>query len=1290
MRIASALRPVRRFFSGSVQRRALGMLGWTAVGLYFAFAALLLALRYAVLPNIDDYRGDIEAAAARALTRPVAIGAIDAGWSGLRPRLTIRGFEIRDAAGRPALGFDHVEAELSWASLWHFDLVLHRLEIVAPDLDIRRDVAGRLFVAGLELVADGGAGRFDDWLLAQERVVVRDAVVRWHDELRAAPVLALAHLNFDLQNSGNRHRFGFTAEPPRELAARLDLRGDFRGDDLDLLEAWKGEVYGELDYADLAVWRQWVDYPVDLPRGSGGLRLWLSFLRQQPVGVTADVRLADVDVRLAPELPLLELGHLEGRLSAKRLADGYEVRTRGLALATRDGIRVEPMDFQLRYQAAAANRPAAGELQTRGLDLGALAALSAHLPLAEAERRQLAAYAPRGRLHNFTLAWRGEAGALQGWRSQGEFAELGLSAHAGLPGFSGLSGQVDGDERGGRLTLDSHRAVLELPTIFDEPRLPLEALTAQADWKATADGIEVELAKAVFHNRDAAGEVAGRYRRGAAGGRGVIDLTGKLTRAAGGAVWRYMPLVVNQDVRDWLKVSIGGGHSDETTVRLKGDLDRFPFRDGNGIFQVKGGFAGATLRYAPGWPEIRDVAGELLFDGVRMLIAGTKGSIMGVGIGPVTAVIADLEAPEELLTVEGRAAGATADFLRFIEASPVGERIDHFTADMTAAGDGELQLRLDLPLRRLDDTVVAGRYRFVRNRLLPEPGMPPLTDVNGELRFTADRLDAQKIRAAMFGMPMTVDIATVGDGSVNVKAAGSASARGLRQQFGPLFDNLAGTATWNGTVRVRKKTAELRIESNLQGMASSLPEPFNKTTNQALPLLVERKQAPGGRDVTSVTLGEAVKATLVRRHDDGKAVVERGAIAVGAPLRLPERGVLLAVHARRLDLDLWRKLFAGGGNGATAAATDKAALPIGQIELRADETALFGRSIAGLRLNAHLAGSQWKAELKSREASGFLEWDGRGAGRLGGHLAQLTIPETPPGKAASAAAEPADELPAVDLIVDRFALPGKELGGLKLKAETARDGYWNANFELRNDDATLNGSGRWRAAAAAPDTRLEFKLAARSIERLLDRLGYPDAVRRGTANAEGALSWSGPPTAIDYPTLAGEVKFEAANGQFNKLEPGVGRLLGVLSLQSLPRRLTLDFRDVFSQGFAFDAIAGEAAIAGGVMETRNLKIAGPAAGVLMSGSVDLGRETQNLRVRVAPALGESIATGVLLANPATGAAAWVFNKLFGNPFDQAFAFEYAVTGSWADPKVEKIGGPAKDADKAPADEGRAR
>ena len=153
---------------------------------------------------------------------------------------------------------------------------------------------------------------------------------------------------------------------------------------------------------------------------------------------------------------------------------------------------------------------------------------------------------------------------------------------------------------------------------------------------------------------------------------------------------------------------------------------------------------------------------------------------------------------------------------------------------------------------------------------------------------------------------------------------------------------------------------------------------------------------------------------------------------------------------------------------------------------------------------------------------------------------------------------------------------------------------------------------------------------------------------------------------------AGNLKVDASKGQFKKLEPGVGRLLGVLSLQSLPRRITLDFRDIFSDGFAFDSITGSAQINRGLMKTEELNIRGPAARVLLAGQVNLIEETQDLTVRVQPAVGESIAVGAMIVNPVVGAVAWAAQKVLGDPLDRAFAFEYAVSGPWSDPKVERI------------------
>jgi uncharacterized protein YhdP len=218
----------------------------------------------------------------------------------------------------------------------------------------------------------------------------------------------------------------------------------------------------------------------------------------------------------------------------------------------------------------------------------------------------------------------------------------------------------------------------------------------------------------------------------------------------------------------------------------------------------------------------------------------------------------------------------------------------------------------------------------------------------------------------------------------------------------------------------------------------------------------------------------------------------------------------------------------------------------------------------------------------------------RGGGKLTGRIGQFAIPETAatPGLLQARTSEVIDRIPALDITVDQLSFKDRPLGTVRVAAEN-REGYWNARVDVKNDDGMLEANGRWRRNPTQADTRVEFKFDAKNLDKLLARIGYPDAVRRGSASLAGNLSWNGTPFTIDYPSLAGSLKLEAAGGQFVKLEPGVGRLLGILSLQSLPRRITLDFRDVFSEGFAFDAIGGQFAVARGVMDTRTCRSAAP-------------------------------------------------------------------------------------------------
>jgi uncharacterized protein YhdP len=515
--------------------------------------------------------------------------------------------------------------------------------------------------------------------------------------------------------------------------------------------------------------------------------------------------------------------------------------------------------------------------------------------------------------------------------------------------MAGVNGRVDGNEKGGTLMLDGQKTVFELPTIFADPKLELEAFAAEADWRLANDGLQVRLQKAAFHNRDAAGEASGTWRP-LEKGPGQIDLQARITRGSGDAVWRYMPLVVGKNVREWLRGAIIGGKASDATLKLRGDLWNFPFRDGkDGIFEVRGKFQDANLRYADAWPEIKQIDGELLFSGQRMLITGKRGSIFGVKLRDVKAEIADLEQHDELLTISGKAAGATADFLRFIEASPVAERIDRFTEDMRAEGNGELDLKLALPLRNMAQ--IENRRQLPLRRQSPDRRQRPATADRGARRPALFR---RPPRGARHSRQPAGHAAVGRHPHRRRRGAGQCQRRGqhcgLRRELPhPVFEHLTGTAKWTGTVRVRKKAAEVRLTSNLVGLASSLPEPFNKSATEAMNLTFERKPPPepppdpvpgrvrqrarhrhgkagtapvpaacpaSAQDMLDIAFGRSVRLQLVRRHEKDRAIVTRGLVAIGETgASLPERNLNVAINLPRIDTDFWRGLIDDKGNG---------------------------------------------------------------------------------------------------------------------------------------------------------------------------------------------------------------------------------------------------------------------------------------------------------------------------------------------------------------------------------------
>ncbi len=1264
---------------------------------YFAFALTIIVLRYWVLPDIESYRPDIEQAASFGLGRRVTISSVEADWRGLNPYLALHDVAVYDEDNRPALKLGLVESTLSWSSLWHFGLRQQSLVLWRPNVVVRRDHSGQIFIAGMPLAKSAsGDGKAADWLLSQEQIAVRDAGVTWIDEQRAAPELALEHVEFQLDNSGVRHRFALRAQPPRDHASLLDLRGDLYGDSATDFAAWRGQVFANLAYADLAAWRAWVDYPLDLSRGRGGLRLWAEFKGRELRALTADVGLADVVARLGAQQQLLELQRLQGRFQFSSADTGYTVSGAGATLRTSAGVAMDQADFAVRV--ANAKTGEGGEVRANNVDLRGLAQLTAFLPLEPALVDALNKYAPQGKVFGMGLSWTGPANKPQKYALQSRFSGLGIDAADGKPGFSGLTGSVKADASGGTLILSAQNASIDLPSVFEDPHLVFDTLAGNISWRVPDQGVELNIAGLAFANADAAGTASGGYHS-VAGGPGVIDLSARLTRATARQVPRYMPIRL-QRTRDWLSRALQAGVSQDVRLKLKGDLAHFPFpEDKDGIFQIVAQVSGGKLEYHEAWPAIDNISAELNFHGRRMDINASEGTILGTRLGRTRVDIPDLliKEKEKSLEIAGSAEGPTAEFLRFIEVSPVAGFTDDFTHEMRAIGNGKLTLKMTLPIP-VSKPKIAGSFQFIANQLMAEPSLPPFNQLNGRLDFTESAVNARNITANFLGGPTSINASTRGEAGANtitVLAQGTANMQNLERALDyPWLKKISGNSLWRALITVRKHVVDVGFDTTLAGVGSDLPEPLKKSAGDAMPLKVERHIIPleprdgvaQRQETWLLSLGKLISARWVAQNGVIQGVstgseIQRASFALNETAQLPARGIVVSGNLPVLDVDQWRDLLpAGGGAGREVSVN----LKLGALDA-------LGRRFNDVDFHTGFAEGTWRSNIKAREMEGDIDWQPKGQGKVMARLKQFTLPEASPhareaAKQTQTAPDDARRaLPELDLAADNFVVHERSLGSLKLVAtNVGRD--WNIDqLELGSPDGSLNASGVWQNYSRQPHTNLTIHLTASDVGKLLARLGYPGTMRRGEATLDGKLSWNGSPQSFDYPSLSGSFKLDAKKGQFSKIEPGIGKLLGILSLQSLSRRLSLDFDDVFREGFAFDEAAGNVDIARGVMSTKDLTIDGPSAKVQISGGTNLVSETQDLRVKVVPVIGDTASIVATIFNPVIGITSLVFNKLFNNLVGRALAFEYRVTGTWSEPKVEKLSGaqnPRSDAQAA--------
>lgn len=1264
---------------------------WLISILILVVLGIVLTVQLFLFPNVDLYKDKIAAFASQTSNQKVIIGHIKADWQGINPHLSLANIDIFDAENRPALQLTNIDVLISWFSLGKLEPHLAELKIHAPELTIRRIASGEIFVAGTSM---SGTSKPDlpNWLLRQTKLSVLDAKVIWLDEMRNAPSLSLDHLNLEVssppwRNLINNHQFKLNAQPSIGTINPISFSGSVYGNDISQLNQWHGNITVKLKNAELSAFKPWFDYPINLQSGTGSSEISVNFAKRALQSVESDIALDNIQLQLKVGTDPILLKRLSGTFGWKNTDSSQIFSADHLTLTTNTGL-----DLQQVQASYTKNRNADQSLNLKlpKLKLSTTKPYWSLLPVSADLLAILTNLSPTGELNNLTLAWQGNQTTTKSYLLESKFNGLGINAYEKIPGFINVTGEIKANQNSGTLTLYTQNAILDFKNTLRWP-VPADKLNGEITWNTRDQITDIDINQLNISNPHLSGTIKAKYVMDGIKG-GQVDLKGYFSKGDAKFAKLYYPIMLGETTLHWLDTSILAGRAENIDVTVKGRLADFPFVDHKnnldpklGLFKVKAKLTDSLLEYGTGWPTIDGLGLDLLFEGKRMELNSFAGHILGNQLIKSKTTITQLDADNPILNIVSELKGPIDEGVKFVNQSPVVDVTQGFTKDLKTSGQGKLNLSLKIPMQNLEAAQYKGLYQIVNGSLANE-NIPTLSQVSGLLEFTESSLTAKNIKANAFGAPLTLSLSSGKDKVIRINAQGKLNDEAIKKNLGKGSDFISGSTNWTGKILIQKPRVTIDIQTDLYGITSTLPAPMYKAANDRLNLHVIKVQEANAETI-NINVKNKLTANIIRSLNDGQLQVESAAVHFSpilqklnptdliTPITLPNaKGIQLTGELDYLDVDAWRHALTDFQSNNQ----QSGALGLNKIELKISKLDIFNRRINQLIFSNKPSNDNVKFNLQSREISGDLQWINQNNGKLIARLTKLMIPDLAPNRPGPSRENASKDFiklkqdyPALDITAEHFEFNQKDIGALEVLAYPKRDDWVLQKLKFSTAEGSISAEGQWNNWTTNPKTNLNIIWDIKDLGDTLKRFGYADTIKAGVGELTGQLSWPGSPRDFDTTRLNGNLQFEVRKGQILKVQPGVGRLLGLLSLQSLPRRLTLDFRDLFSNGFAFDKITAAVKIDKGIMRSDNFLMTGPAADVKIKGETNLEKETQHLFVRVLPNISDSLSLAALAGGPLAGAVAFLAQKVLKDPLNKIVSSEYEIIGTWDNPQELK-------------------
>lgn len=1263
----------------------IGRIAFRVGGVLIVIVAVTLSAARVLLPQAKNHKEFWEVELTTWIGKPVRIENISARMVGMSPVLVVNGAQILSSdEQRVLLNARQIRLALDTQKLIGRGKLQPRwLSVVGARLKARRKVNGALTLVGLK-----SSNEFPHWLFEKGPFELVDSTIEWQDRRRQIRDLKLTGVDIRIVNQGIWHSLSVSLALPDGLGGDVDIVARYRGDTAEA-DCCTGRFHANLVNIDFG--KLVVRPPVgDFKPGSGSegrFRVWGEIADSRLKNLSGWFKFANLSIYRgtsdkSKSLPSAPFKNLDGWFDWHSLNKGWSLGLRDFSL-TLDNKPWPRSDLDIVVETGeAADRftlkSAASFLRIEDIRRFALESI----PLKTKLRSALAHLKPSGEVHDLEVTY---ATADQGANTVsacGKFNHLNFNAWGKLPGINNLGGRFCGDSDGGELEMLSKTGQFVAPGLFRRA-LPIRSINGKMRWMQSRRAWHFVSQRLVLNTPDinTHSRIHVTVPKGAKAP--FIDLQTGFSDGIAAHAGTYLPTkIMRESVVEWLDAAFISGRVGRGGVLVFGPLDRFPYGQADGVFEALFDVEGMELAYKSEWPHMTELAAKVRFERKSLTIQSERGKLSGADMENVVITIDDLVKGDHL-RARGKARGKVSQTLEFLHNSPLHSRADPIIEFVELEGENQIETDLMIPLKPTDDAQVQGTVQVRGGKLKVVAADLQFEEINGELTFDNDGLAARAVDARLFGIPSQINIRREKAGAL-VRVATKLDER-LRARYlsEPMRSAISGESDLTTKVWIPNpkdghlSSTRIVFESDLLGTQLAFPEPLGKTGNSRRNLtvqlsLTDKKQIPLDlhyADTVSARLRFSEPSTDTVKFEGGELIVGN------SPFRRPPRaGLGVVCRLDRLQLAPWFAWVAKSGKG-------KAGFPVDVREFDVDVGALNWKAtdLGNMSVDLRRDGTDWIGKIDSHLGKGTVRFPvtGKDAHVLSMDLEYLRVPNFNGAalKAGEKLAVAPDLLSGLRVNSDQLQWRSADLGALHLRTQSLPAILKIKKFALESKQHKLNLSGNWRYSRQRDWSEVRGTFKSEDLGDFFDQIDLSHSIKDSPAEVVFRLNWNDKLHRFAPETLDGKVNMEFGKGRLLDVEPGIGRALGALNPSTLLRRLRLDFRDLYEEGFAYDSAKASYKISNGDAITEDLIMDAVSSRILAVGRIGLVERDFDQLITVIPKASAGLPiAGAIAGGPAVGAAVFVAQKLIGDRVDSMTSTQYALTGSWDDPVVTNLPG----------------